>query len=245
MPVYKYGRLPGKIPVGLRTLDYYRAGSLPPPPAKVSVPAVPPNADGTSWGMDGNNVYGDCGVAGINHGFMAAASIVQAYSGETWPTDQQVVDYYLSYTGGADTGVVLADFLAYVKSRQFFGHTIQGYAPITVSDIPTLQFAVDAYAFSYTGIYVTNAMEAAFQNGQPWTLEDLFSPQAGGHCIPLVGYDSNYLYCVTWGKVQPITYSAWHFIADEAWAVIPGEFTSTDGRGISLSALQQDLSKLA
>ena len=87
-------------------------------------------------------------------------------------------------------------------------------------------------------------MESAFQNGQPWTLDDLDSPVVGGHCVPLVGYDSNYLYAVTWGKIQAIAYSAWHYISSEAWAVIPGEFQSTDGRGISLPALEADLAKI-
>jgi hypothetical protein len=241
---YKYGRNPGFVPVGLKELPFYAAGPLPRPPAKVPVPAVPDSGDGTVWGMDGNDKYGDCGIAGIDHGFMAAASVVATLKKETWPTDDDDVSYYLAYTGGKDTGVVLAEFLAYVKLRQFYSHTVQGYAPVGVHDIPTLQFAINAYTFAYTGITVTSAMESAFQNHQPWTLEDLYSPVAGGHCIPLVGYDSNYLYCVTWGTVQAIAYSAWHYIASEAWAVIPGEFTDTDGRGISLSALQADLSKL-
>ena len=52
--------------------------------------------------MDGNDTYGDCGVAGIAHGFQAAA----ADTGETesWPTDSQVVSFYLKYTGGQDSG---------------------------------------------------------------------------------------------------------------------------------------------
>jgi hypothetical protein len=241
---YKYGCLPGFVPVGLKELPFYAAGPLPRPPAKVSVPAVPDAGDGTVWGMDGNDKYGDCGVAGIDHGFMAAASVVATLTKETWPTDEDDVDYYLTYTGGKDTGVVLQPFLAYVKLRQFFSHTIQAYAPIGVHDVPTLQFAINAYTFAYTGITVTSAMESASQNNKPWTLGDLFSPVAGGHCVPLVGYDSEYLYCVTWGKVQAISYSLWHHISTEAWAVIPGEFTDTDGRGISLSALQADLAKI-
>lgn len=245
MPAYKYGRNPGHIPVGLHTLDYYIAGGLPQPPAQVTVPAVSPAPDGTPWGMDGNDSKGDCGVAGINHGFMAAAAAVKVSAREVWPSDQAIIDYYLTYTGGQDNGVVLADFLAYVKKTGFYGHSVNAYAPVAVHDIPTLQFAINAYTFAYTGINVTQAMESKFQSGKPWTLLDIFSPVAGGHCVPLVGYDSDYLYCVTWGKVQPISYSAWHYMSDEAWAVISGEFTSDDGRGVNLAALTADLVKLA
>jgi hypothetical protein len=241
---FKFGRNPGYIPNGLRDLTYYAAGSLPQPPTSVTVPTVPADADGTPWGMDGNDSYGDCGVAGVNHAFMAAAASTGVLSAEVWPSDEEVVSYYLTYTGGQDNGVVLADFLSYVKSTQFFGHFVQAYAPIAVHDVPTLQYAIYAYTSAYTGINVTAAMQAAFQAGKAWTLGDVLSPVVGGHCVPLVGYDSDHLYCVTWGGVQAISYSAWHFISDEAWAVIPGEFKAGDGRGVDLAALQADLSKI-
>jgi hypothetical protein len=245
MPNLKLGCLPGYIPVGLKELPFYKAGSLPKPPAKVVVPTVPAQPDGYPWGMDGNDNYGDCGPAGVNHGFMAVDAILN-YP-ETIPSDQDIVDYYLTYTGGQDSGVVLADFLAYIKQKGFFGHTIKAYAPVGVHDIPTLTFAIDAFDFAYTGITVTKAMQAAYNAGKPWDFEDLFSPVAGGHCVPLVGYDSNYLYCITWGKVQPISYVAWHFMSTEAWAVITGEFVTknSDGRGLNLAALEADLPELA
>jgi hypothetical protein len=194
--------------------------------------------------MDGNDAYGDCGVAGINHGFISAAA--DTGETETFPDADQVIQYYLTYTGGQDSGVVLSDFLAYVKKAGFFGHAVAAYAPVQVADIQTLQFTVNAYDFAYTGIAVTEAMEQAFANGQPWTLDDLDSPVMGGHCIPVVAYDSQYLYAVTWGAVQPIAYSAWQYMASEAWAVISGELVAkgADGHGIDLAALQADLGKL-
>lgn len=194
--------------------------------------------------MDGNDTYGDCGVAGVNHGFMTAAA--DTGETETFPTADQVVSYYLAYTGGQDSGVVLSDFLAYVKKTGFYGHTITAYAPVSVTDIPTLQFAVDAYDFAYTGITVTEAMEQAFAAGQPWTLATTEGAVAGAHCVPIIGYDSEYLYVVTWGAVQAFAYDAWAKVAEEAWAVITGEIDSagTDGHGISLAALQADLAAL-
>ena len=244
MAPFKYGCLPGYVPVGLKELSFYVAGALPKPPPKVDVPVVAVASDGTPWGMDGNDEYGDCGVAGIEHGFKAVDAVL-SYP-EQAPGNQDVVDYYLTYTQGQDSGVVLADFLQYVQQTGFFGHKIDAYAPVAVHDVPTLQFAIDAFDFSYTGITVTDAMMQAFQDGRPWTMDEVDSPVDGGHCVPLVGYDSQFLYCVTWSKVQPIAYSAWHQISSEAWAVIPGEFTErdSDGRGINLAALKSDLSKL-
>jgi hypothetical protein len=236
---YKLGCLPGKIPVGLRDLTYYAAGDLPQAPASVPVPAV------AAWGMDGNDVYGDCGVAGGNHGFMACSAI--AGKNEAFPGTEQIVSYYLAYTGGQDGGVVLSDYLAYVRAKQFFGHEVLLYAPVSPSDVPTLLFTVWAYGFAYTGIQVTQAMMSACpENGawQPWTLEMAQGEPAGGHCIPLVGYDDQYLYAVTWGQVQKISYPAWHAMSQEAWAVITGEFSGGDDRGVSFAALQADLDQL-
>jgi hypothetical protein len=236
---YKFGCRPGKVPVGLRDLTYYAAGSLPQAPPVSPAPVISPD-----WGMDGNDTYGDCGVAGGNHGFMACAAITG--SGETFPGAAQIIAYYLAYTGGQDDGVVLADYLGYVRKTGFFGHTVSLYAPVSVSDVPTLSFAVYAYGFAYTGISVTQAMMDAVQgpSWQPWTAEMAQGASIGGHCIPLVGYDDQYLYAVTWGQVQKISYPAWHIMAQEAWAVITGEF-SGGVRGISPAALAADLPALA
>jgi hypothetical protein len=236
--VGKYGCLPALMPGGLRDLTYYTAGPLPKPPASVAVPEV------SAWGMDGNDQYGNCGPVGAIHGFMAAAA--DTAETEAFPTADQIVSYYLTYTGGQDSGVVLSDFLAYVKTKGFLGHTVSAYAPVKVNDVATLQFTVNAYDFAYTGVSVTSGMEEAFGAGEPWTLDDLDSPVVGGHCIPIVAYDSTWLYCVTWGQVQKIAYPAWQYMAQEAWAVISGELAAkgADGHGINLAALQADLGRL-
>lgn len=234
----KFGRLPALIPAALRGLGYYSAGPLPKAPASVTVPAV------ADWGVLGNDVYGDCGVAGAVHGFMAAAA--DTGERETFPTDRETVEYYLTYTDGQDSGVVLSDFLAYVHRNGFDGHKVRAYAPVAVHDVPVLQFAVNAFDFAYTGITVTQAMMDAFGAGEPWTLDTVQGDPIGGHCIPVVGYDSAWLYAVTWGKVQPIAYSAWHHMSDEAWAVLTGELVTAkgDGHGLNLAALEADLSRL-
>jgi len=234
----KLGRKPALFPAGLRDLTYYRAGSLPTPPASVAIPDI------ADWGMLGNDSVGDCGVAGLQHGFMADATDTDHVEG--FPTDQETVSYYLAYTSGQDDGVVLSQYLQYVQQSGYYGHTVTAYAPVTVSDIQTLQFAIDAYDFAYTGITVYSAMQTAFSNGQPWTMQTAAGKVAGGHCIPIVAYDDQYLYAVTWGAIQKIAYPAWNRIADEAWAVITGEINTAadDGHGINLAALQADLALL-
>lgn len=236
---YKLGRLPGHVPDGLRDLTWYAAGDLPAPPT--SRP-VPPPGDG-DWGMDGNDRYGDCGVAGLHHGDMCVES--DTATPVVLVAGPDITSYYLTYTGGQDNGVVLADFLTYVEKTGWFGHSVSAFAPVKIADMATLQFTINAYGFAYTGIQVTDLMMQASQAGQPWTADTFADGTVeGGHCIPLVGYDSQNLYCVTWGKVQAIQYSAWHLLAQEAWAVLMGEVTARGNHGINLSALQADISRL-
>jgi len=240
MSGFKLGKLPALIPGALRDLTYYTAGPLPQAPPSVAVPMV------ADWGMLGNENYGDCGPAGAIHGFMAAAA--DTYQTETFPTADQVVSYYLQYTSGQDTGVVLSDFLGYVKQNGFYGHCVDAYAPVSVSDVNTLRFTIDAYDFAYVGLTVSEGMMSAAQGEPPWTwtLEEAQGASIGGHCIILAGYDSNWLYGITWGNVVKIAYPAWNQMGDEAWALISGELTraGTDGHGVNLPALQADLNRL-
>jgi hypothetical protein len=237
---FKLGRRPGHVPNGLRDLTWYVAGNLPAAPVRRPVPhplAIPS-------GMDGNDQYGDCGVAGLHHGNMA----VEYDTGN--PTDAitaaQLVEYYLTYTGGQDNGVVLADFLAYVQQTGWFGQQVSAYVPVSVNDMGTLQFAVNAYGFAYTGIQVTDLMMNASNAGQPWTADTFANGTVeGGHCVPIVGYGTDNLYCVTWGQMQAIEYSAWHLIAEEAWAVLMSDVvTKGANHGLNLAALQADLKLL-
>jgi hypothetical protein len=232
----KFGRKPAQFPAALHDLTHYVAGSLPKAPASMAVPEV------STWEMLGNDTYGDCGVAGLEHLLMAAAA--DTGEQETFASDQQAVDYYLKYTGGVDEGVVLSEYLTYVRRHGYYGKTVKAFAPVSVHDLPSLQTAMWLYDGVYTGIAVTQAMMNAFGQGQPWTLEMAQQEQIGGHCIPLIGFDGKYVYAVTWGGVQAIEYPAWHAMSSEAWAVISGELGNGDGHGIDLAALKADLDKL-
>jgi hypothetical protein len=227
------------MPHALRDLTYYVAGDLPAAPIIRPVPA-PGNGN---WGMDGNDTYGDCGVAGLHHGDMC----VEYDTGTPVVpvTSDQIVDYYMTYTGGQDSGVVLADFLKYVKTTGFFGHSLAAYAPVKISDMATLKFAVNAYSYAYTGIVVTQGMMDATNAGKPWTAANATGTVLGGHCVPIVGYGLDELWIITWGQLQSVAYSAWPIIAEEAWACIWGEVAAKGVHGVSLPALQADLLKLA
>jgi hypothetical protein len=45
-----------------------------------------------------------------------------------------------------------------------------------------------------------------FEAGQPWDVVPGMTLD-GGHDVPMVDYDNKYVYVVTWGALQPVTYA--------------------------------------
>jgi hypothetical protein len=83
-----------------------------------------------------------------------------------------------------------------------------------------------------------------FNAGRPWSIVS-GSPLEGGHYVPLVALRGD-LYCVTWGKLQPLTRAFLTKYCDEAWAILSPEML-TGGKsleGFDLAQLQSDLKAL-
>ena len=234
----KYGRLPAQFPGQLRTLSHYVAGALPAPPPSVRVPG-----EHYAWGMLGNDTYGDCGVAGLEHGLEAQALVAHGIVNAP-PSATQAVDYYLAYTGGQDTGVVLSDFLNYTRQHGYYGEKVSAYAPVNHTSVTEMRQAIALFDFAYTGIRVTARMEDEYAAGQDWTLESLNSETVGLHCVPATAYGSHRATVITWGKLQPVAWAAYVAMMDEAWVVLTGELSQGDGRGINYTQLQADLNQL-
>jgi hypothetical protein len=70
----------------------------------------------------------------------------------------------------------------------------------------------------------------------------------GGHSVPLIGYDAEYLYAVSWGQVIPMSYAALDQYVDEAYAVISPDWIAKDGitpSGFDLIKMRADLTAVA
>lgn len=231
----KYGKLPARKLFGVGTLQDYASGKLPAPPADAHYGHLV----SSGYPMDGNDVYGDCTIAAVAH-------MLQTFNAEIRvqipiPSSAQVVDTYFQLTGGQDSGLVEVDVLNHWKNSGFWGHKIAGYAPVPTNDLTQLHQAVAFYGGAYLGVQIPQSAEQQFNNGQPWTVVP-DSPIVGGHAVPIVGYDPSFVWVVTWGALQSVTYPWLATYLDEAYAVIAPEFV-TAGRGpvINLSQLESDL----
>ncbi|MBV8665466.1 MAG: hypothetical protein JO269_03185 [Burkholderiaceae bacterium] len=235
----RYGKALPQFPTGLKEFKAYlkQGAALPAPPASVTK-----FRDVTAWPMFGNDQYGDCTMA-------AAAHAIQCWNAITAekdrvPSDTAVVAEYFKLTGGADSGLVESNVLQTWQKQGLWRNKIVAYAPINVHDQTLLQQAVDLYGLAYVGIQVPQNAETQFQDKQPWTLVQGWQTQTivGGHAIPVVGYDQQYLYVITWGEVQQVAYDWWQTYGDEAWAIVPNEFKEAGGyQNINLQQLIADL----
>lgn len=228
----KLGKLSAVRPHGLDDLAYYTVGHLDPPPPAVAVPVI------SAWGMMDNNRLGCCTISGSGH--LIQAANIEVHGLDAVPDDDQIEKQYFAITGGADSGAVEADVLrTWFTSGLFGGNKIAAFAPVRFANPLNVHSAVELFGSCYIGVSLPGSAQQQFAQGQPWAI----TPQdqiEGGHCVVIVGYDAQYLYCITWGQVQAITYPWFAKYCDEAWAVIPQAFAEQKSI-IDIGALRTDI----
>lgn len=237
--VGKLGKLAPKRPEGLHMFAFYQSNPLPVAPEKVNVPSV------SDWRMLANDKYGDCTFAGIVHARMATAAILGLT--ENVPTDEEIVAAYLQYTQGQDSGAVEADLLKYWQNNELFGSKLAAYAPSDHADFDELKSVIASFGLAYIGVHLPVTYQDQFIKGEPWALTGTPADQQieGGHCVILVGYDADYAYCITWGRVQAITWDWLRSYMEESWAIITPEIVTRGEYGqLRLAELLADLGKL-
>lgn len=236
----KLGKLAPQFPVALKEMGAYAVRPLPQPPATIDW-----SKNVSVWPMDGNDVYGDCTMA-------AAAHMIQCWNAQTneplpIPREQQVIAQYMKLTHGQDTGLVESQVLKQWLTKGLWDNRIVGYAPVNVHNLDALKQAIAYFGGVYVGIQVPDNAQNQFRLGEPWTLVPGWQQQPieGGHAVPLVGYDDQYLYAITWGAVQKIGWDWWSTYGDEAWVILSEEYDRA-GKvgGLDVATLKNDLAQV-
>ena len=204
-------------------------------------------------GVLGNDKYGDCVWAGAAH-----ETII--WNGESKGsvkfTDQNVLSDYAAVTGFTpndkytDQGTDMSAAASYrrkvgIVDNSNKRHRVEAYVAIQPGNKVELRQAI--YLFSNVGIgirFPASAM-AQFAAGKPWTVS-LFSKIEGGHYVPAIGYDSNYVYVVTWGKIQKMSWSFFCKYCDEALCYLSAEMLTGDmsPEGFNMLQLNADLAAI-
>ena len=218
-----------------------------------TLPAPPPAVDWYSrvsgWPVYLNTDIGDCTEAMVAHLIEGASTYGQGATIAV--TDQDVLAAYERVSGynpadpSTDQGAVLQDVYADWRRNGMAGHKVLAFAQVAASSEVQVMQAINLFGAAGLGIVVTQDMEDDFNAGHPWTRA--VGAQLGGHAVPAVGYDSNFVYVVTWGTVQPMTWGCYKKVTEEAWAAILPEWMNSAGAdpaGLDLHALGADLADL-
>jgi hypothetical protein len=201
------------------------------PPASVDYYSKVPAA---SWGMDGNDQYGDCTCAEVDH--TTKTRQVAAGNPEVKSSASEVLALYTAVTGfnpndpNTDQGAEMQAVRDYWrKTGATLGgkdHKILLFAEVEHQDDMLIRWCVDRFGAVGLGINFPASAMAQFNAGQPW---DVVKGSAieGGHAISMVGYDAKFAYIVTWGKVQPMTWAFFDTYVEEAWVDLDDSFVNS------------------
>lgn len=245
----KLGKKPAvKNSVSFRLRDYLSIATIPTPPTKIDHEHAVIN-----WQMLGNDQYGDCVWAGAGHETMmwskdggkpvnvTATDALADYSAVTGfnpndPNTDQGTDMSVAASYRRKTGVVDA-------SNQ--RHKVAAYLSITPGNREELKQAV--YLFENVGIgiqFPASAMDQ-FNKHEAWTVVKGSSIE-GGHYIPALGYDSKYVYVITWGAVQKMSWAFFSKYCDEAITYLSPDMLANGKsvEGFNSAQLTTDLAAL-
>jgi hypothetical protein len=241
---FKLGKLaPKNDPKTLKFKSYL--SSLPPIPSAIDW--TPKVAD---WQMLGNDEVGDCTCASAMHLEMLWTSQT---STEYVPSTADTLFAYSAITGynptdpSTDNGANEENVLNWWKQNGFGSRKpILGFMQIDTKNLAHIKAAITIFGGVYAGVQMPDNAQDQFQAGQPWSNSS--KTIEGGHAIPLVAYDPNYMTCITWGAKQKIDYQWLGQNLEEAYAVLSPDWLTSMGvtpNGFNLTQLWADLNQVS
>jgi hypothetical protein len=201
------------------------------------------------WTMMDNDTVGDCTCAAAGHLIMAWTAMAKA---PFIPSADQVLAAYEAISGynpanpQSDVGAACLSVLNYWKKTGIAGNLIGAFTEINVENSGYIRDALYLFNGVYIGLQLPLSAESQSSGGQPWSVSKgrtSWPGSWGGHCVPIVAYDANYLYCVTWGGIQAMTWGFFDEYCDEAYCIIDSAYL-VNGKtveGFNLAQLQADL----
>ena len=202
-----------------------------------------------NWGMMLNDQFGCCTCSAAGH-------MIEAWTGDAGvlvvPPDDTILAAYEGACGynpadpSTDRGGVEIDVLNYWRKVGVAGHKIGAYAAVNIRN----QDHVRAGAYLFGGLYAGVQLPNSVRGASVWTVvgDGMTGASAagswGGHAVPVVGFDAEGVWVVTWGALTRVTWQFWAVYFDEAYAIISSDFLNAAGEtsgGFNLTQLQSDL----
>jgi hypothetical protein len=178
------------------------------------------------WLMLGNDKAGCCVFATAFHMVM---NWLKEHGIDFTPTDVQVLALYSQLAGydpatpSTDVGYNELDLLKYWQSTGIAGRRpISAFVSVDPAELQHMRTAIYLFGSVFAGVTLTQRAMDEFQAGMNWKETNPWfggKRVLGGHAIPIVGYDANGFWCVTYGQLQYLTNEWWLKYGSEAWAV--------------------------
>lgn len=204
------------------------------------------NGPDSTLTVNNGNPVGDCGyVMTVNNVYVDSCETNEPF---TFPSSNDVVSDYLRYNHGVDQGVVNAQLFQYWhKVGLPWGGRLVGSAGVNFHDWDESWAYIYAFGGGSLAITVTEGMQQATQNGQPW---DVISPDdqvMGGHDVFVFArQDADTGVLATWGQRQLFTKGWWEQMVQELDVTITDRQAARkgDGFGLSLDKLEAYMNSL-
>lgn len=240
---YKTGLIRSPQPPKLRFGAYFMPSLLPPVPAVFGHQDLFPKR---GWGMlanGGRGAVSDCTVAGGMHVCALWRKVVNK---PVRFTDADAKQDYFAITHGEDSGADLTTMSKYWRDIGFrdsknIRHKILAYMHTDPTNLEHVDAACWLFDAVGLGIKIGDAEMEAFDREQPWDNPNW--PSDYYHYVPMVGKDTNYRHCVTWGGSQPFT-EAWYKAKCEEVVPFLSDENLLNGKsleGFDVDALEADL----
>lgn len=226
----------------------------------IHLPSLPPIPDDFGhenligdWGMLGNDMAGDCVLAGGDHETMLWNK--EAGKNVTFTTENALSDYsaltgYNPNDPNTDQGTDMRQAMSYrvntgLVDAQGNRHKIGAYVSLEPGNWEHLLACAYLFGAAAVGIEFPSYAMDQFNHGKVWTARRTEHIE-GGHYIPVIACRHRHPICVTWGREQPMTRRFYEKHCDEAFVPLSEEFL-TSGKspeGFDLEALNADLEAL-
>lgn len=225
----KLGRTPNRGRDRIRLTSDHKPTGYTPPETLDRYSAVPV----ATWSMDGNDNIGDCAVADPDHETKSVE--VAAGNPEVSSTTDEVIAAYSAITGydpadpSTDQGAEMQAVRNYWRKEGItLGgrlHKILLFAEVDHTDLDLVKWALDTFGAVGIGVDFPDSAREQFDAGEPWTVVK-GAQSEGGHAVAFVGYDQDYAYVLTWGKVQKVAWNWWKKYVEEVWGAFTAEFVN-------------------
>ena len=250
-PEYKLGLLPKKEDVRtLRFASYLDLTELPEPPESHNVVK-----DITDWKMFLNNQMGCCAISAAGHMIMAWTDRTDK---DYVPSDDQILTAYSAVSGynpvtkENDRGCIMLEALKYWRNSGIADRQISAFAELDFQDNHEIKTAIYLFNGIYIGLQLPKISKNQTGPGGIWSVPlygNMFDGRKnswGGHAVNVIGYDKDFVYCVTWGFIQKMTWEFLKTYCGEAYAIISEDYIYCDKtiEGFDKTMLMEDLNKI-